>query len=405
VWVQPIREPALLDELAERVTRFPRRARVIVDGAAPAEPVALADALVEVLRLRGRPVLRVSAADFLRPASVRLEHGHTDPDELLQHGWLDVAGLRREVLEPARPDGSGQVLPRLWNSQVDRAYRAQRVELAANGVLLLAGALLLGRGLPAELTVHLHLSAAALARRLDPQLHWTLPAYRRYDAEHDPSAADVLVLADDRAGSRCCTAERCRRLILAQGLSTEIVVAVHRDSRWTGRSGDHQPRPATLHSRGTRRFRGLGHGPLHPIASQRHRGNDDRYGEDQLDDDPPILEQLPGGADRQDDPGQQRRHHEEGDDRAADAFHHRVAGASRNVGCEAVAALMPKVGIATTRPSHPADTAMCAARTNLRGRPDGCALGGHPLRDHQSVLVVVTHRSGFCHRRLARVRH
>ena len=197
MWVQPIRELALLDELAERVTQqFPGRARVIVDGAPPTEPVALADALIEVLRLRGRPVLRVSAADFLRPASVRLEHGRTDPDELL-HGWLDVAGLRREVLEPAGPTGSGQVLPRLWDSRVDRAYRAQRVELATNGVLLLAGSLLLGRGLPAELTVHLQLSAAALARRLDPQLHWTLPAYRRYDAEHHPTAADVLVLADD----------------------------------------------------------------------------------------------------------------------------------------------------------------------------------------------------------------
>lgn len=197
MWVQPIREPALLDDLAERVTQqFPGRSRVIVDGAAPTEPVALADALVEVLRLRGRPVLRVSAADFLRPASVRLEHGRTNPDELL-HGWLDEAGLRREVLEPAGPAGSGQVLPRLWDSRVDRAYRAQRLELAANGILLLVGSLLLGRGLPAELTVHLQLSAAALARRLDPQLHWTLPAYRRYDTEHDPAAADVLVLADD----------------------------------------------------------------------------------------------------------------------------------------------------------------------------------------------------------------
>src|SRR3712207_9540983 len=76
----------------------------------------------------------------------------------------------------------------------------------SNGVLLLAGALLLGRGLPCELTVHLRLSAAALARRLEPQLHWTLPAYHRYDAEHDPAAADVLVLArseERRVGKEC----------------------------------------------------------------------------------------------------------------------------------------------------------------------------------------------------------
>jgi len=74
---------------------------------------------------------------------------------------------------------------------VDRAYRAERVELAGNGVLLLDGALLLGRWLPAELTVHLRMSAAALTRRLDPEWHWALPAYARYDAEHDPGGADV----------------------------------------------------------------------------------------------------------------------------------------------------------------------------------------------------------------------
>jgi len=199
VQVQPIRTPALVTELAERITeRFPHRARVLLDGAPPTEPDQLADALAEELRLRGRPVLRVSSADFLRPASVRLEHGRTDPDELLG-GWLDAAGLTREALTPAGPDGSGWVLARLWDARVDRAFRADRVELAGNGVLLVDGALLLGRGLPAEFTVHLRMSAAALARRLDPELQWTLPAYARYDKEHDPAGADMLVLADDPA--------------------------------------------------------------------------------------------------------------------------------------------------------------------------------------------------------------
>jgi hypothetical protein len=133
----------------------------------------------------------VSAADFLRPASVRLEHGHTDPDEFLD-GWLDVAGLRREVLEPV-----ARALPRLWNAEEDRAFRDEPVELPFDGVVLVSGGLLLGRGLPAELTVHLRMSSAALARRTDPALHWTLPAYARYDLEHDPGEADVLVMTDD----------------------------------------------------------------------------------------------------------------------------------------------------------------------------------------------------------------
>lgn len=197
--VRPIRPAALIDELADRIVeRLTGRGRVLLDGAPPTGPEVLAEELDAALRLRGRPVLRVLAANFLRPASLRLERGHTDPDELL-NSWLDVAGLRREVLEPAGPRGTGSVLPRLWDSAVDRAFRDKRVPLADNAVLVVAGSLLLGRGLPAELAVHLRLSDAALARRLDPARHWTLPAYRRYDVEHDPASADLLVLMDDPA--------------------------------------------------------------------------------------------------------------------------------------------------------------------------------------------------------------
>jgi hypothetical protein len=65
-------------------------------------------------------------------------------------------------------------------------------------VLLLSGPLLLGHGLPLELTVHVELSPAALARRTPAELAWTLPAYERYAREVDPAAwVDVLVRADD----------------------------------------------------------------------------------------------------------------------------------------------------------------------------------------------------------------
>ena len=198
--VRPVRTTALVDELAERVVALdPGRLRVIVDGAPPSRPRALADGLAAALRLRGRAAVPVSALDFLRPASVRLERGREDPDELLT-GWLDERGLRREALDPAGPGGSGEVLARLWDAGADRAFREPRVPLPPGGVLLLHGSLLLGRGLPAELTVHLHMSDAALARRLAPELRWSLPAYRRYAVNRDPwTEADVLVLVDDPA--------------------------------------------------------------------------------------------------------------------------------------------------------------------------------------------------------------
>jgi NADPH-dependent ferric siderophore reductase len=185
--------------------------RLALDGPAPARPVALAQDVATRLRVRGRAVVVVAAADFLRPASVRLEFGRQDPDEFLD-SWLDEAGLRREVLEPAGPDGSGRVLPRLWDAAADRAFRDGYTVLPPDGVVLLAGALLLGRGLPVDLAVHLRMSAAALARTLPADERWTLPAYERYDAERRPArAADLLVLADHPARPAVRRAESWRR--------------------------------------------------------------------------------------------------------------------------------------------------------------------------------------------------
>jgi hypothetical protein len=189
---------ALVDELAESISGRPREAwvRVAVDGAPAAEPGELADRLVAPLRVRGRTVLRVSAADFLRPASLRLEYGRSDPDVFYDE-WLDTGALVREVLEPLGPGRSGKVLPALWDSRVDRAFRVPYETLPAGGVLLLDGTLLLGRGLPIEVSVHLWLSEGALARRTAAGERWRLPAYERYEREVRPAdVADVVVRAD-----------------------------------------------------------------------------------------------------------------------------------------------------------------------------------------------------------------
>ncbi|MFB9689548.1 uridine kinase [Amycolatopsis plumensis] len=192
---RPISPAVLAEELTERIDALtgPRIA-VAVDGAAGAtETAQLADALVDPLRLRGRATLRVSASDFLRPASLRFEHGRTNPDARYTD-WLDLGALRREVLEPLK--GSGEVLPSLWDAERDRATRAERVPLPEGGVVLLDGELLLGAGLAVDLAVHLWLSPAALRRRV-PEA-WAIPAYERYEEEVDPSSlADVVVRVDD----------------------------------------------------------------------------------------------------------------------------------------------------------------------------------------------------------------
>lgn len=194
VRARPISPDLLVAHVAEAIDRLPRdrRPAVAIDGAPPTRTGELTEALVEELRLRGRAAIHVAARDFLRPASLRLELGREDPDAFYTD-WLDLKAIGREVLS-----GDGRVLPRLWDPEADRAYRAPYAELEVGGVVLLEGSFLLGAGLDFDLTVHLAMSAAALARRTPPEEAWTLPAYQRYDEEMDPPGfADIAARCDD----------------------------------------------------------------------------------------------------------------------------------------------------------------------------------------------------------------
>ena len=145
---------------------------------------------------RGRPAVVVPAAGFWRPASLRLEHGRTDPDARYTD-WLDAGALTREVLDPLGPGGGGAYLPVLWDVERDRAAREPARAMPPGGVLLVPGALLQGLGLAFDLVVHLRVSPAARRRHTGPDLAWELPAFDRYDDEVDPVAlADAVVLAD-----------------------------------------------------------------------------------------------------------------------------------------------------------------------------------------------------------------
>jgi len=199
VQVVPLTPIALVERVVDAILDRPRgeRVRVFVDGAPPTDPGALADALVEPLRAAGRPVVRVSAGDFLRPASVRLEHGHHDALAYLED-WLDERALEREVLGPLGPPGNGRYLPTLWDPVADRATRAGYLDAAPDAVLLLDGSLLLGRGLPVDLSVHLTTRPGTLARRTPSDEQWTLEAYALYEARADPTrTADLVVRVDD----------------------------------------------------------------------------------------------------------------------------------------------------------------------------------------------------------------
>lgn len=199
IWARPISPAALVTHLVAEIVARPAETalRVAVDGAPAADPAALGDRLVDPLRAAGRAAIRISAENFQRPASLRLEYGRSDPNSFYED-WFDFAGLRREVLDPLGPGGSGQYLPALWDPLRDRSMRCPRVPTPPHAVVLVDGALLLGRGLAFDVTLHLHLSEAALLRRTAEAQRWTLPAYARYDREVQPTAAaDLVIRLDD----------------------------------------------------------------------------------------------------------------------------------------------------------------------------------------------------------------
>ena len=197
---QPITPDRLPDELADLLLATPAPGlalRVAIDGPGLARPHQLAESLREPLRARGREVAHVRAETFWRDASLRLEHGRHDV-QAFREDWLDAGALDREVLAPLGPGGSGEYLPTLRDPATNRATREQRRAAPPGTVAVVSGELLLGRGLPFDVTIHLAVGAAARERRIPEEWAWTLPAFADYDRDVDPvDTADVVVRLDD----------------------------------------------------------------------------------------------------------------------------------------------------------------------------------------------------------------
>ncbi|MFZ4486736.1 MAG: uridine kinase [Candidatus Nanopelagicales bacterium] len=191
--IEPSSPSGVVDAIVALVASSRDRVRVVIDGAPASRPEILGAEVVEALAPRCGVLVR--ANHFWRQASLRFEDGRRDADAWLE-GWLDEAALRREVLD--RCVETGRVLPALRDPATDRSLRPTLVELPADGVVVVAGSALLGRGLPFDVAVHVHLSDAALARRTPEDEAWTLPALARYQREREPTVlADLVVRADD----------------------------------------------------------------------------------------------------------------------------------------------------------------------------------------------------------------
>jgi hypothetical protein len=197
----PLTPDRLVKDLADWINDFEMpHPRIGIDGAPEIGASELSDSIAARLNSLGRPAIRASTSWWWRSAALRLELGRTDIDMLLG-GWVDDAALRRELIDPLGPGGTGSYLRRLRDPDTDRSVREPRLPADGRSVLLIDGPFLQAATLPLEAVIHLQVSTARLRRALPPDRQWWAAAFHRYVAEDRPADAASVVVAYDHPGA------------------------------------------------------------------------------------------------------------------------------------------------------------------------------------------------------------
>ena len=181
---EPITPQGLVQLCTERCAALDGIAVVGVDGAPAAGTEVLASEIVDGLRARGRAAAVVRTSDYLRPASLRLEYGRSDPQSY-RESWFDFAAIGREVIDAVRTHR--RWLPRLWDPVRDRSFRDEHRHATDSQIIVLAGPMLRTQALDLDLVIHLAMSEGALRRRTPDAEQWTIEPLLDDDA-HAPTA-------------------------------------------------------------------------------------------------------------------------------------------------------------------------------------------------------------------------
>ncbi len=137
-----------LNQLADRtVATNPKGyTRVAIDGIDAAGKTRLVGELAPLIEARGRPVVRASIDDFLRPTTERYRQGRYSPRGYYEDSF-DLAAIRRKVLDAPGPGGDAHTVG-LASASGDRTERrlaptTQKKAVGDSGVLLFDGVFLM----------------------------------------------------------------------------------------------------------------------------------------------------------------------------------------------------------------------------------------------------------------------
>lgn len=129
----------VLTEIVDRVQALgDRRVRVAVDGRTAAGKTTLAHELGLMLSRAGRPVFRASLDDFKRPWAERHLYDRESGEGYYRNAF-DLDAIRRLLLEPAHPSGTGLVTLCSIDPITQVDHSATRVRMPRDGVLVVDG--------------------------------------------------------------------------------------------------------------------------------------------------------------------------------------------------------------------------------------------------------------------------
>ncbi|WP_245872996.1 uridine kinase [Deinococcus planocerae] len=131
---------ALLRFLAARLDARPASPvlRVAIDGVDGAGKTTFADELADVLRERGRTVIRASVDGFHAPRAVRYRLGRDSPEGFYRDSY-DLAGLRSALLDPLGLGGSLAYRAAIFDHVTDSPVDAPELRADPGSLLLLDG--------------------------------------------------------------------------------------------------------------------------------------------------------------------------------------------------------------------------------------------------------------------------
>lgn len=127
---------ALADRVGDRLG--PGILKVGIDGVDGAGKTTLADRLGEVLQARGTRVIRAGIDGFHNPREVRYARGKTSPEGFYKDSY-NLEGLKRELLDPLGPRGSGRIRRAIFDHRTDQALDMPVESAGRSGVLIFDG--------------------------------------------------------------------------------------------------------------------------------------------------------------------------------------------------------------------------------------------------------------------------